>query len=118
MRRWIVWLSVSGLVLGLASGAAAATIDDVKKRGKLIAGVKTDFPPFGYVDAQGKNLGFDIELGHLFSQALFGDAGKVEFVSEYFIPFLEEVLRRGGGNPREAVSLFPCLASGSAGLTR
>ncbi|HEV8676605.1 MAG TPA: transporter substrate-binding domain-containing protein [Methylomirabilota bacterium] len=95
MRRWMVlsaWLTLCGVALGLVAGAAAGTLDDVKKRGKLVAGVKTDFPPFGYVDAQGKNLGFDVELGHLFAQALFGDPGKVEFVavtSGNRIPFLQ-----------------------------
>ncbi|HEV8306312.1 MAG TPA: transporter substrate-binding domain-containing protein [Methylomirabilota bacterium] len=95
MRRWldiVAGVSAVSLLLGLAAGAAAGTLDDVKKRGKLVAGVKTDFPPFGYVDAQGKNLGFDTELGHLFAQALLGDANKVEFVSVTSgnrIPFLQ-----------------------------
>jgi ABC-type amino acid transport substrate-binding protein len=95
MRRWIalsVWLTLLGVAPGLVAGVAAGTLDDVKKRGKLVAGVKTDFPPFGYVDAQGKNLGFDVELGHLFAQALLGDPGKVEFVavtSGNRIPFLQ-----------------------------
>jgi ABC-type amino acid transport substrate-binding protein len=86
------WLTTLALVAMLASGAAAGTLDDVKKRGKLVAGVKTDFPPFGYVDAQGKHLGFDVELGHLFAQALLGDPAKVEFVavtSGNRIPFLQ-----------------------------
>jgi ABC-type amino acid transport substrate-binding protein len=95
MRRWIsvsAGLTLMALMVGLAPGAAAGALDDVKKRGKLVAGVKTDFPPFGYVDAQGKNLGFDVELGHLFAQALFGDPNKVEFVavtSGNRIPFLQ-----------------------------
>src|SRR5438128_915073 len=95
MRRWIsvsAGLTLMALMVGLAPGAAAGALDDVKRRGKLVAGVKTDFPPFGYVDAQGKNLGFDVELGHLFAQALFGDPNKVEFVavtSGNRIPFLQ-----------------------------
>jgi ABC-type amino acid transport substrate-binding protein len=92
MRRSVIGITILGLLLGLVAGATAGALDDVKKRGKLIAGVKTDFPPFGYVDAQGKNLGFDTDLGHLFAQALFGDPGKVEFVavtSGNRIPFLQ-----------------------------
>jgi ABC-type amino acid transport substrate-binding protein len=84
--------AVLALALAFAADAAAGTLDDVKKRGRLVAGVKTDFPPFGYVDAQGKNLGFDVELGHLFAQALFGSPDKVEFVavtSGNRIPFLQ-----------------------------
>jgi len=95
MRRWLTvptLLAVLGVLAGLATSATAGTLDDVKKRGKLVVGTKTDFPPFGYVDAQGKNLGFDVEAGQLFAQALFGDPGKVEFVavtSGNRIPFLQ-----------------------------
>jgi ABC-type amino acid transport substrate-binding protein len=95
MRRWLIvptLLAVLGILAGLATSATAGTLDDVKKRGKLVVGTKTDFPPFGYVDAQGKNLGFDVEAGQIFAQALFGDPGKVEFVavtSGNRIPFLQ-----------------------------
>jgi len=84
---------VAGLLaLALAGQATAGTLDDVKKRGKLIAGVKADFPPFGYVDSSGKNLGFDVDIAHLFAKALFDDENKVELVvvtSGNRIPFLQ-----------------------------
>jgi len=81
------------LALALVGQAVAgSTLDEVKRRGKLIAGVKTDFPPFGYVDSAGKNLGFDVDVAHLFAKALFGDENKVELVavtSGNRIPFLQ-----------------------------
>ncbi len=80
-------------ITGLAGWAAAeTTLDTIKKRGNLIVGVKSDFPPFGYVDSSGKNLGFDVDVAHLFAQALFKDANKVELVavtSGNRIPFLQ-----------------------------
>jgi ABC-type amino acid transport substrate-binding protein len=94
-RRILSGAVLAALVtaLGVAGGASAeTTLDAVKKRGKLIAGVKTDFPPFGYVDSSGRNLGFDTDLGHLFAKALFDDPTKVEFVavtSGNRIPFLQ-----------------------------
>jgi len=87
------FILVAGLLaLALAGQAMAGTLDEVKKRGKLIAGVKTDFPPFGYVDSSGKNLGFDVDVAHLFAKALFDDENKVELVavtSGNRIPFLQ-----------------------------
>jgi ABC-type amino acid transport substrate-binding protein len=84
---------VTGLLaLALVGQAVAGTLDEVKKRGTLIAGVKTDFPPFGYVDSSGKNLGFDVDVAHIFAKALFGDEDKVELVavtSGNRIPFLQ-----------------------------
>jgi ABC-type amino acid transport substrate-binding protein len=85
-------LVASLLVFALAGQAVAGTLDEVKKRGTLIAGVKTDFPPFGYVDSSGKNLGFDVDVAHIFAKALFDDENKVELVavtSGNRIPFLQ-----------------------------
>ena len=53
------------LLVASLHGAMAqqeSTLDVVKKRGTLIAGVKTDYAPFGYVDEKGNNAGFDIEI--------------------------------------------------------
>jgi ABC-type amino acid transport substrate-binding protein len=91
-----ILIAMALMVVGTAwlAGWAAAetTLDTVKKRGHLIVGVKSDFPPFGYVDSSGKNLGFDVDVAHLFAQALFKDANKVELVavtSGNRIPFLQ-----------------------------
>ncbi len=81
------------LVVGVVGWSAAqSTLELVKKRGKLIAGVKTDFPPFGTIDAGGKNVGFDVDVARLFAGALFNDANQVELVavtSGNRIPFLQ-----------------------------
>lgn len=69
------------LGVAVAGSAAAGTLEDIKQRGKMIVGVKTDYRPFGYVDAAGKNLGFDVDIAHLFAKALLGDENKVELVS-------------------------------------
>ncbi len=90
LRAGVVALAV---VLGAIGWAEAqSTVDLVKKRGKIIVGVKADFPPFGYVDASGKNLGFDVDVAHLFAKALFNDENQVELVavtSGNRIPFLQ-----------------------------
>src|ERR1700756_3305618 len=86
-------LTLLAALLAIAAVAdAQGTLETVKKRGKLIAGVKTDFPPFGYVDAGGKNLGFDVDVAHRFARSLFTDENKVELVavaSGNRIPFLQ-----------------------------
>ena len=81
--------------LGLASGAAHAadaSLDKIKARDKLIVGVFTDKPPFGYVDEKGNYVGFDTDLGRRFAKDLLGDENKVEFVAvepASRIPFLQ-----------------------------
>jgi ABC-type amino acid transport substrate-binding protein len=73
-------LVIALLAAVLASPAAAGGLDDARKRGKLLVGVKTDFPPFGYLDQSGRPQGFDIEIARYLATALFGDERKIELV--------------------------------------
>lgn len=57
-----------------------STIEQLQQNGKVRIGVFSDKPPFGYVDAQGKNQGFDVEIAKAFGKDLLGDENKVEFV--------------------------------------
>src|SRR5437867_8457681 len=94
-RRGFVCTVAFGLALVLGATGwvdAQSALEVVKKRGKLIAAVKTDFPPFGTVDAAGKNVGFDVDVAHRFARALFNDEQQVELVavtSGNRIPFLQ-----------------------------
>ncbi|MNZ96353.1 ABC transporter glutamine-binding protein GlnH precursor [compost metagenome] len=52
----------------------------------------TDKPPFGYVDASGRYVGFDTDLARRFAKDLLGDENKIEFVAvepASRIPFLQ-----------------------------
>lgn len=63
------------LGLGIASGAVHAadgSLDKIKARDKLIIGVFTDKPPFGYVDEKGNYVGFDTDLGRRFARICWG----------------------------------------------
>ena len=68
-------------VAGLAAGAAAAaTLDDVKARGKLNCGVTTGLTGFAAPDANGEWAGFDVSVCRAVAAAVFGDSKAVEFV--------------------------------------
>ena len=56
-------------------------LDTVMARGKVICGGRTDLLGFGYLDANGRNVGMDIDLCRAVSVALFNDTEAVEFVS-------------------------------------
>lgn len=49
-------------VAGFATEAAADRLDLVRKRGALVVGVKTDYPPFGMLDADGAIVGLEPDL--------------------------------------------------------
>lgn len=72
--------------------AAVSYIDKIKARDKLIVGVFTDKPPFGFVNEAGRYVGFDTDIGRQFAKDLLGDENKVEFVAvepASRIPFLQ-----------------------------
>jgi polar amino acid transport system substrate-binding protein len=60
--------------------SAKSSIEEIKKRGKIKIGVFSDKPPFGFVDANGKNQGYDVYIAKRFAKDLLGDESKVEFV--------------------------------------
>lgn len=56
---------ISLLLLGVPAGRALAgnTLDDVRKKGILVAGVKGASPPFGFVDrTTGMLVGYDVDI--------------------------------------------------------
>jgi polar amino acid transport system substrate-binding protein len=68
------------LFLVYSGEGIAGTFQDVKRRGKLIAGVKTEYPPLGFLDNKGVNKGFDIDIAKILAKELFGNEEAVEFV--------------------------------------
>lgn len=63
-----------------ASQANTSSIDAIKKRGTIKIGVFSDKSPFGYVDSNGENQGFDVYIAKRFAKDLLGDESKAEFV--------------------------------------
>ncbi|MFB9329336.1 transporter substrate-binding domain-containing protein [Paenibacillus aurantiacus] len=63
------------------ASAEGGAIQKIKERGKLIVGVFSDKPPFGYVDEKGDFVGLDNELAKRFAKDLLGDESKIEFVT-------------------------------------
>lgn len=61
-RMEVLSIFVALAVMAIATTAVAGTLDDVKKRGELIAGVRFDMPPFGQADQAGNVQGVDIEI--------------------------------------------------------
>ncbi|MEI2396037.1 transporter substrate-binding domain-containing protein [Paenibacillus phytohabitans] len=117
MSKWMLMVSMAVLVFAAGCGnqaneaakagnagqntntdAAAPSSDvpappaAVKERGKLVVGVKVDYPPLGYLDENGKNAGYEIAVVKKMAEYAFGDANAVEFVpvnATNRIPYLD-----------------------------
>lgn len=60
--------------------ANPSSVEAIKKRDKLRVAVFGDLSPYGYIDSEGANQGYDIYLAKRLAKDLLGDENKVEFV--------------------------------------
>ena len=79
-------LFVSLILFAMASlvSAEESTLDKVLKRGKVIVGVSSEAPPFGFIDDNGELVGFDIDIAKLIANKMFGEDGHIEFLKQGF----------------------------------
>lgn len=91
IKRIVQLLMIAVLALGLLAGCGNASLNtsaseakgsiaEIKERDKIRIGVFSDKNPFGYVDENGENQGFDVYIARRFAKDLLGDESKVEFV--------------------------------------
>lgn len=90
MKAFIALLSI--ITIGVFTGCSnsesstekadtsKSSIQSIKDKGTIKIGVFSDKAPFGYVDSDGNNQGFDVYIAKRFAKDLLGDESKVEFV--------------------------------------
>jgi ABC-type amino acid transport substrate-binding protein len=80
-RRRLGMAAASAALLTLAplrlAHAQTGSLDKIKQRGTLRAGVKFDTPPFGFLDDKNEPAGFDLDIVRAIAEKL---GVKVEFV--------------------------------------
>ena len=82
-----VWLGAS--TAQAAECNANTQISKILKRGKLLAGVRFDFRPAGYVDETGKNVGFGVDIAREFAKHLGVTVEFVQSTSQTRVPLLQ-----------------------------
>jgi polar amino acid transport system substrate-binding protein len=73
MTLTVIIVMGSGYVAG---PACADTLQSIVDKGKLVVGVKTDYPPFGMRDKDGKIVGMEIDMANDISKRLSAKASK------------------------------------------
>jgi ABC-type amino acid transport substrate-binding protein len=87
----ILMMTLAMLMVAAPAAHAQASQDGVaaiKQRGKLLAGVKFDTPPFGYLDDQNQPTGFDLDIVRLVAKHLGVPVEFVKVTSPTRIPLL------------------------------
>lgn len=69
------------LAIVAARPAFADELDDIKKKGEIAIGVKAEYKPFGFRDASGQLMGFEIDIANAIAKAL-GVKAKFEPVQD------------------------------------
>lgn len=88
---------LAALIMGLAVAIGTAvpgadaqenTVEKIKARGKLLAGVKFDTPPFGFLDEKNQPAGFDIDLVRKIGEHIGVPVELVKVTSPTRVPML------------------------------
>jgi polar amino acid transport system substrate-binding protein len=91
LNRRVALLGISMAAFALSSTLAAAdTLENVKKRGVIAIGVKSDSRPWGYLDPQGKPIGMESDLAQNVADRLGVKLEAVVVQSSNRIQFLQQ----------------------------
>ena len=74
---------VAATLVSAASAEAqegGGKLDEVLARGHLVMGTGSTNAPWHFKSASDELQGFDVDMGHIVAEALFGDPDKIEFV--------------------------------------
>jgi polar amino acid transport system substrate-binding protein len=71
-----------------AAQTTQSTLDKIKQRGELWAGVHYDYPPYGFVDKDGQPTGFVVEVAKYFANKLGVKLKIVQVTSNSRIPLI------------------------------
>jgi len=84
-------LASCAAALTLSAGVASADkLDDIKSTGKIVVGVKQDYRPWGYLDADGNIVGLEIDLAKDVAEQLGVEIELVPVVSSNRMEFLQQ----------------------------
>ena len=88
IQKIVRMIVVAALLLtGSAQAQEKSKLDEVLQRGKVIVGVTSEAPPFGFVDEKGELVGFDIDIARLLAKYLCAkdeSPKRIEFLKQGF----------------------------------
>jgi general L-amino acid transport system substrate-binding protein len=79
-NKLCVFILVAALI-ATTSFAVAGTLEDVKARGYLLAGVNGSVAGFSMPDEKGEWKGLDVDTAKAIAAAIFGDANKIKYTA-------------------------------------
>lgn len=81
-RLAVMLAGAATLSATVAAAQDGSTLDAVLARGHLIVGTGSTNAPWHFKSADDQLQGFDVDMGHIIADALFGDPNAVEYVNQ------------------------------------
>ncbi len=66
--------------VAVSAHALAGAFEDAQARGRLLVGVRADYPPFAFIDSEGRNAGFEIDIARFLALRLMGSENRLKLV--------------------------------------
>ena len=93
-EKWLTKLTIAGIVLLLHACSLQKdrssvkqipedALEIIKNRDKIVVGVQTDAPPYGFTEGNGINAGLEIDVARYLAQEILGSETKIQFVPIY-----------------------------------
>lgn len=79
-KIFCIFIFISLLLCGCSNVQEKNDFKTIKKRGRIIVGVRSDTRPFGYRDSRGNLQGFDVDLAKAIAKHIFADDSAIELV--------------------------------------
>lgn len=77
----VVTITVSVVACSTGENTSSQdTLANIKKRDRIVIGVKTDYTPYAFIDANSQNTGLEIDIARYIAKEILGSDTKVEFV--------------------------------------
>src|SRR5690606_11338921 len=86
----IVAAALIGTAMAAGTAVKADQLDEIKKKGTLVVGVKTDYPPCGMRDANGNIVGMEPDMAADVAERLGVELELVSVVSSNRMQFLQQ----------------------------
>lgn len=91
MQRYLILaLSLLGLALAGTVSAQENTLEKIQAAGKIVVGVKTDYPPWGMRDSDGNIVGMEIDMAQDIADRLGVELELIPVVASNRMQFLEQ----------------------------
>ncbi|MGH1428783.1 MAG: transporter substrate-binding domain-containing protein [Arenicella sp.] len=90
MKNTILKFVLSSIIVLFPMLSHADIVDEIEARKEIIVGVKTDYKPYGFLDASGRHTGIEVDLAKNVAEKLKVAVRFVPVVSSNRIEFLEQ----------------------------